>query len=84
MCFFFSLLPATIWVVLGYFILFSSTMAQGTVQRFGYFLAIWVFIIAALFPVVGAYVTLTGLCPSMETMIKSMHLGVRLKPATGK
>jgi hypothetical protein len=71
MCFFFSFIPATIWVVLGYFILYSSTKAQGTVQRFGYFLAIWVFVVAAFFPVTGAYVTLTGLCPSIETMIKS-------------
>ena len=77
MCFFFSLIPATIWVVLGYFILFSSRKTQGAVQKFGYFLAIWVFIIAAFFPVMGAYVTLGGLCPSIETMIKSMHSGVR-------
>ena len=71
MCFFFSLIPATIWVVLGYFILYSSTKTQGTVEKFGYFLAIWVFIIAAFFPMMGVYVTLTGLCPSIETMIKS-------------
>jgi hypothetical protein len=77
MCFFFSLIPATIWVILGYFILFSSTKVQGTVQRFGYFLAIWVFIIAAFFPVMGAYVTFSGLCPSIETMIQSMHSKVR-------
>jgi hypothetical protein len=73
MCFFVSLLPATIWVVLGYFILFSSTKTQGTVQKFGQILAIWVFVIAAFFPVTGAYVTVTGLCPSLETMIRSMH-----------
>ena len=77
MCFFFSLIPATIWVVLGYFILYSSTKIEGVVQRFGYFLAIWVFIVAAFFPVMGAYVTLGGLCPSIETMIQSMHSGVR-------
>ena len=71
MCFAFSLIPATIWVVLGYFVLYSSTKTQGTVQRFGHFLAIWVFVVAAFFPVMGAYVTLTGLCPSIETMIKS-------------
>ena len=71
MCFVFSLIPATIWVVLGYFVLYSSTKTQGTVQRFGHFLAIWVFVVAAFFPVMGAYVTLTGLCPSIETMIKS-------------
>jgi len=42
MCFFFSFLPATIWVVVGYFILFSSTKTQGGVQMFGRVLAIWV------------------------------------------
>jgi hypothetical protein len=77
MCFFFSLIPATIWVVLGYFILYSSTKTQGAVQRFGYILAIWVFIIAALFPVMGAYVTFAGFCPSIETIIQSMHPGAR-------
>jgi hypothetical protein len=34
MCFFFSLIPATICVVLGYFVLFSSTKTQGAVQMF--------------------------------------------------
>jgi hypothetical protein len=75
MCFFFSLIPATIWVVLGYFILFSSTKTQGAVQKFGQILAIWVFILAAFFPVMGAYVTFAGLCP-MEAMIRSMHSGL--------
>jgi hypothetical protein len=72
MCFFFSLIPATLLVVVGYFVLFSATKAEGPVQMFGYLLAVWVFIIAAFFPITGAYVTLAGLCPSMETM-KSMH-----------
>jgi hypothetical protein len=77
MCFFFSFIPTTICVVLGYFILFSSTKTQGAVQMFGRILAIWVFILAAFFPVMGAYVTLTGLCPPLETMIQFMHSGVR-------
>jgi hypothetical protein len=72
MCFFFSLIPATIWVVLGYFVLFSSRKSQGAVQIFGYILAIWVFIIAAFFPAMGAYVTVAGLCP-IEAMMQSMH-----------
>jgi hypothetical protein len=76
MCFFFSLIPATIWVALGYFILFSSTRTQGAVQKFGYILAVWVFMIAAFFPLMGAYVTLADLCP-LESMIRSMHPGVR-------
>ena len=37
MCFFLGLIPATIWVVLGYFILFSSRKTQGAVQRYGHF-----------------------------------------------
>jgi hypothetical protein len=73
MCFFFSLIPATVIVVLGYFILFSATKTEGLVQTFGYILAIWVFIIAAFFPLMGAYVTLTGQCPTMEAMMRAMH-----------
>jgi hypothetical protein len=74
MCFFFSFIPATIWVVVGYFVLFSSTKTEGAVQMFGRILAIWVFVIAAFFPVMGAYVTLSGLCP-IEAIIQSMQSG---------
>jgi hypothetical protein len=73
MCFFFSLIPATIWVVLGYFVLFSSHKAQDAIRKFGEVLAVWVFVVAALFPVAGAYVTLAGLCPSIEGIIRLMH-----------
>jgi hypothetical protein len=40
MCFFFSLIPATIWVVLGYFVLFSSRKTHGAIQMFGQVLAV--------------------------------------------
>lgn len=73
MCFFFSFIPATIWVVLGYFVLFSSHKTQGAIQIFGQVLAVWVFIVAAFFPMAGAYVTLAGICPSIEGMIRLMH-----------
>lgn len=73
MCFVFSLVPATLWVALGYFILFSSRKTQGAVQMFGQILAIWVFVVAAFFPMMGGYVTLAGLCPSIEAMMQSMH-----------
>lgn len=46
MCFFFSLMPATFWAIVGYFILFSSTSAEGTVRTLGQLLAVWTFIIA--------------------------------------
>jgi hypothetical protein len=63
MCFFISLLPATIWAVIGYFVLFSSIRAEGRVRTLGHWLAIWVFCIAAFIPLAAAYVTLAGFCP---------------------
>ncbi len=63
MCFFFSFVPATFWAVVGYFVLFSSTRAEGRVQALGRWLAIWIFFIAICIPIVAAYVTLAGLCP---------------------
>lgn len=80
MWFFASLIPATIWVVLGYFILFSSTKTQGQVQKFGQILAVWVFIIAALLPVMGAYATLTGFSLE-ESVMGPMH--ERMHPTEG-
>lgn len=72
---FFSLIPATIWVVLGYFILFSSTKTQGGVGTFGKILAIWVFVIAAFFTIGGAYLTFAGVSPigDMMQQMESMH-----------
>lgn len=75
MYFFFSLIPATIWIVLGYFLLFASARAQGPMQTFGRVLTIWVFTIAALFPLMGAYATFADL-GSMADMMRSMHAGV--------
>jgi ABC-type cobalamin transport system permease subunit len=72
MCFFFSLIPATVWLIIGFFVLFASTKAEGSLRKFGKVLAIWSFVIAALFPLAGAYVTLAGICP-MEAMIEQMH-----------
>jgi hypothetical protein len=72
MYFSFGLILATLAVVLGYFILFSSTKAQGGVRTFGQILAIWVFILAAVFPVAGAYATYAGLSP-IGAMMRSMH-----------
>lgn len=72
MCFFFSFIPATFWLVIGYFVLFSSTKAEGRVKTFGQILSIWIFVIAAMLPLVALYVTLAGLCP-MEAMLETMH-----------
>lgn len=63
MCFFFSFMPATFWAVIGYFIFYSSTKAEGRVKMLGQVLATWVFIIAGFIILAGAYVTITGMCP---------------------
>jgi hypothetical protein len=72
MCFFFSLMPATICVTIGYFVLFAASKADGGLKIFGWVLAIWLFLIAAFIPIAGAYVTLAGLCP-MEDMLRTLH-----------
>jgi hypothetical protein len=71
MCFIFSLIPATFWVIVGYFVLFTSTKADGAVKKFGRALAVWIFIIALFIPIMGAYVTVTGLCP-IDQIIQEM------------
>ena len=73
MCFIISLIPATIFTVIGYFVLFSSNKAEGTLGKFGQILAIWLFIIALFFPICGAYVTISGQCP-MEKMMQQMQM----------
>ncbi len=72
MCFIFSLIPATIFTVIGYFVFFSSTKVEGARQKFGQVLAVWVFIVASFFPMMGLYVTLAGLCP-IEEIMQVMH-----------
>ena len=74
MYFFLSLIPTTLAVVLGYFILFSSTKTQGAVKTFGRILAIWVLATAALLPLAGGYATYAGL-PPLSAMVQSMHSG---------
>ena len=63
MCFFFSLVPATFWLVIGYLVLYLSTRFDGAAKTFGRGLAVWVFIISGLIVLMGAYVTTSGLCP---------------------
>ncbi len=75
MCFFFSLIPATVFAVIGYFVLFSSKKTEGTLRKFGQVLAIWLFIIALFFPICGAYATVSGSCP-MEKMMQKMEMPI--------
>ena len=75
MCFLFSLMPATFITIVGYFVLFASTKAERATRKFGQVLAIWIFIIATFPMIMGAYVTLSGLCP-IGDMLKLMQTGV--------
>lgn len=70
MCFFFSLLSATFWLVIAYIVLFLSSKADGQVQKLGRVLAIWVTVIAVMFPVMGLIVSFSDLCPITEVMEK--------------
>ncbi len=64
MCFFFSFMPATICVTVGFFVLFAASKVGDTgLKTFGRVLAIWLFIVAAFILIAGAYVSLSGLCP---------------------
>jgi hypothetical protein len=76
MCFFLSLIPATFFVTIGYFVLFASSKAQGGIKAFGLILAIWIFVIALFPPIAGAYVTFSGQCP-VEQMMKGFGRGIQ-------
>ncbi len=71
MCFLFSLFPATMLTVFGYIVLYCSTKADGAVKTFGKILAIWVFVLAVIPPIIGAYVTIAGICP-IDTMMQKL------------
>ena len=70
MCFFFSFVPATFWAIVGYFVLFSSRKAEGNVKTLGQVLAVWTFVLAVMIPIIGAYVTIAGMCP-IDAMLKA-------------
>ena len=68
MCFVISFGPATFWLVIGFFVLFASSKAEGKVQKFGKVLGIWICILAAFIPLMGAYVSLSGICPMTDIL----------------
>lgn len=72
MCFVFSLLPATVFTVLGFIVLYCATRSEGRVSTFGKILATWVFVVATLFLLTGAIVTISGNCP-IGTLMQGMH-----------
>lgn len=69
MCFLFSFMPATFWFVIGYFVLFSSSKAEGWILSLGRVLATWIFLVSGAIVLTGAYITLSGMC-SFEALMK--------------
>ena len=69
MCIFISFFPATFWAVIGYFVLFSSTKAEGRVKTLGQVLAIWVFVIVGFILTAGVYITMSGMC-SLDALMQ--------------
>lgn len=63
MCFLISLIPATFWTTVGYFVIYSSVKVDGAIRTFARILAIWIFIVALFITVCGAYFSLSGKCP---------------------
>ena len=74
MCFFISFMPATFWAIVGYFVLFSSTKAEGGVKTLGQILGIWALVISGFILLAGAYVSMTGLC-SMDMLSECLNSG---------
>jgi len=71
MCFIFSFIPLTIFVTIGFFVLFAAQKIEGGLRRFGRILSVWIFIAALIFPTMGAYLTFSNKCP-IETFIKAV------------
>lgn len=72
MCFFFSLIPATFFLTIGYFVFFAASKADGRLKSLGRVLAIWLFVVALFPPITGAYVSLSGLCP-IDQLIEDLQ-----------
>ncbi|HEY5666795.1 MAG TPA: hypothetical protein VIV64_08745 [Gammaproteobacteria bacterium] len=65
----FSLIPATVFLVIGYFVLHASARSQGALKPFGQYLAIWLFILAGLIVFGGLLGPLVGLQGPMGGMM---------------
>lgn len=71
MFFVISLLPATLFAVLGYIVLYCANRSEGGTSTFGKILAIWVFVLALFFPLSGAYFAVIGF--PFQSYFEEMH-----------
>lgn len=69
MAFLFSLIPATAFVVVGDFVLYTSARVDGGLRQFGKYLAVWIFVVAGASLLGGLLASTVGLPGSMQGMM---------------
>jgi hypothetical protein len=73
MMFFFSLIPATLLVVLGFFVMYASSKAEGGVKTCGKMLYIWIYILAGLVVLGGIFGPMMGMGRHSDRMGRYMQ-----------
>jgi len=63
-------MPATIALIIAFFVLTSADKAKGNMQKFGKVLGKWIIILALLFVANGVYGQITGKCAMMDMKMK--------------
>lgn len=73
MIFLFSLIPATILIVVGYFVLFASTRVEGGLKRFGRYLGAWILFLAGVAVLGGLLASTFGMEDRMGGVMQHMQ-----------
>lgn len=73
MIFLISLIPTTALVVVGYFLVYTSTRAEGGLKRFGKYLGVWVFFLAGITILGGLLASTFGIQTPMGGMKQHME-----------
>jgi hypothetical protein len=73
MIFLLSLLPTTAFVVVGYFLVYTSTRAEGALKRFGQYLGVWVFFLAGVTILGGLFASTLGIRGPMGDLMEHME-----------
>lgn len=68
----FSLVPATTLSVIGFFVLFTSTRAEGALRRFGQYLAIWHLFLAGVLVLGGLLAPIVGIRDPISSLVDRM------------
>ncbi len=73
----FSLVPATTLLVIGFFVLFTSTKAEGVLRRFGQYLAIWHLFLAGVLVFGGLLASIVGMPNPISSVMDRMGQHMR-------